>query len=114
MPTSQAIFVSCVILWIMFEEFYAVVKSIPKGSVMSYGQVARAAGFPRCARQVGFALHRNPDELNVPCHRVVFKDGSLSPAFAFGGKDEHRARLVAEGVTFIGDRVDMSKHIIYA
>jgi len=72
---------------------------------MSYGQVAALAGFPRCARQVGFALHQNPSQEEIPCHRVVFKDGSLSPAFAFGGENVQRRLLEGEGVTFNGDKV---------
>ena len=96
----------------MFAEFYEVVKQIPAGRVMSYGEVARRAGFPRCARHVGFALHGNPDPENIPCHRVVFKDGSLSPAFAFGGCEQQRAMLEREGISFIGERVDMIKHSI--
>lgn len=92
----------------MFNEFYEVVKQIPKGKVMSYGQVAMAAGFIGCARQVGFALHKNPDPKNIPCHRVVFADGRLSPAFAFGGENRQRQLLKDEGVMFVGDKVDMT------
>jgi len=84
----------------MFNAFYEIVKQIPCGKVLTYGQVAAMAGYPRCSRQVGFALHRNPDPKIVPCHRVVFKDGSLSPAFAFGGKDRQRQLLEAEGIKF--------------
>jgi len=96
----------------MFPAIYAVVKQIPKGRVMSYGSVALMAGFPGCARQVGFALHQNPDPDNIPCHRVVFKDGSLSAAFAFGGVQMQRGLLESESVAFIGDRVDMETHNI--
>ena len=93
----------------MFKAMYAVVKNIPKGKVASYGTVARLAGYPRCSRQVGFALHRNPDSENIPCHRVVFKDGSLSKAFLFGGENRQRELLEAEGVRFVGGRVDMER-----
>ena len=55
---------------------YEVVKSIPAGRVMCYGHVAALAGNPRGARGVGFALHRNPEPGIIPCHRVVFADGS--------------------------------------
>jgi len=96
----------------MFSEFYEIVKLIPKGKVASYGQVASLAGFNGCARQVGFALHKNPDQENIQCHRVVFKDGRLSPAFAFGGIDIQRKLLENEGVGFIGDRVDMKNYSI--
>lgn len=92
------------------ERIYETVKLIPCGRVMSYGQVARLAGNPRGARAVGFALHRNPQPGVIPCHRVVFRDGSLAPGFAFGGLDEQRRLLEAEGVGFTEDgRVDMEK-----
>ncbi|MDR3001365.1 MAG: MGMT family protein [Fibromonadaceae bacterium] len=92
----------------MFKAMYAVVKNIPKGKVASYGTVARLAGYPRCSRQVGFALHKNPDPENIPCHRVVFKDGSLSKAFLFGGENRQRELLEAEGVRFTQGKVDIS------
>ncbi|MDR2580386.1 MAG: MGMT family protein, partial [Fibromonadaceae bacterium] len=50
---------------------HAVVKKNPKGKVASYGTVAHLSGYPRCSRQVGFALHGNSDPHNIPCHRVV-------------------------------------------
>jgi len=93
----------------MFKAMYAAVKTIPKGKVASYGTVARLAGYPRCNRQVGFALHKNPDPENIPCHRVVFKDGSLSKAFVFGGVNRQRELLEKEGVRFIGEKVDMGR-----
>ncbi len=80
---------------------YEVVKRIPHGTVATYGQVAALAGAPRNARTVGYALHANPDPGVIPCHRVVFRDGSLAPGFAFGGPHEQRALLEDEGVTFI-------------
>ena len=83
-----------------FEEVYKIVKLIPYGKVMSYGQIARALGNPRMSRQVGWALHANPDPENIPCYRVVTKDGELSRAFAFGGINVQRALLSAEGITF--------------
>lgn len=89
---------------------YEVVRKIPRGTVASYGQVAFLAGNPRGARGVGFALHRNPEPGVIPCHRVVFKDGSLCSGFAFGGIDAQRNLLQAEGVCFLADgRVDLSK-----
>ena len=64
-----------------FETVYKIVSEIPTGKVISYGGVARLAGNPRMARQVGWALHVNPYQGVVPCHRVVMKDGSLSKGF---------------------------------
>ena len=94
-----------------FEMIYAVVKRIPKGKVASYGQIAELAGNPRWARVVGYALHVNPDPENIPCYRVVTKDGCLSPAFAFGGENAQRGLLEADGVEFDAEgRVIMEKY----
>lgn len=81
-----------------FERVYEYVREVPCGKVVTYGQVARAVGSPRAARQVGFALHVNPYPGIVPCHRVVNRFGSLAPAFAFGGREIQKQLLVAEGV----------------
>lgn len=83
-----------------FESVYEFVKTVPKGKVVTYGDVAKAIGKPRASRQVGWALHCNPYEGIVPCHRVVFKDGSLSRGFAFGGIDIQKSLLTSEGVPF--------------
>lgn len=95
-----------------FEKIYAVVRSIPKGRVASYGQVALLAGNPRWSRVVGYALHVNPEPITIPCHRVVTKDGSLSKAFAFGGENMQRTLLAEEGIEFLPDgRVDLSRFL---
>ena len=83
---------------------YDIVRRIPRGAVATYGQVATLAGRPRNARFVGFALHANPEPGVIPCHRVVFRDGSLAPGFAFGGPERQRAMLEEEGVPFIPPR----------
>ena len=91
-----------------FEKIYEQVKLIPKGKVASYGQIALLAGNPRWSRIVGYALHVNPDPDSIPCHRVVTKDGKLSPAFAFGGENMQRQLLLNEGVVFTDEStVDM-------
>ena len=97
----------------LFQEFYRVVRTIPPGKVATYGQVARLAGHPRSARFVGFALHANPEpgqgSTATPCHRVVFKDGSLCAGYAFGGPGVQRSLLESEGVGLSPDgRVDMA------
>ncbi len=92
------------------EQVFGIVKRIPEGRVTTYGTVARALGYPRGARQVGRLLHTNRTPLVVPCHRVVFRDGSLAPAFAFGGDDVQREWLEREGVPFLPDgRVDIAR-----
>ncbi len=95
-----------------FAKVYDVVRRIPLGKVATYGQIARIVGEPRAARQVGWALHVNPEPFVVPCHRVVNREGRLSGAFAFGGADAQRYLLMNEGVQFVADDVvDLQKHL---
>lgn len=83
-----------------FEKVYQAVKQIPVGKVATYGQIARICGNSRMSRQVGWALHVNPQPYVIPCHRVVNRNGKLAPAFAFGGADIQRQLLISEGVVF--------------
>ena len=97
-----------------FWRVYALLRQVPCGKVVTYGQIAAMLGAPRMARQVGYALHVNPEPGVIPCHRVVNRFGGLSPAFAFGGDNQQRILLEGEGVTFLEDgRVDMKKHMWY-
>lgn len=94
----------------VFELIYDVVRQIPKGKVATYGQVAALAGNKRWARVVGYALHVNPDPVNIPCYRVVNRQGEVSKAFAFGGENRQIELLKNEGVEFMDGRVDLSKY----
>ncbi len=93
-----------------YKAVYGVVSNIPRGKVLSYGDVARLVGRPRSARQVGWALHVNPQPGVIPCHRVVFKDGKLASGFAFGGMEVQAALLEEEGVEVFDGAVDMNKY----
>ena len=100
------------------ERVYEIVRRVPKGKVISYGQVAFLAGSPRGARAVGWALHRNPypwvmgGENPVPCHRVVNRQGGLSAAFSPCGRETHRLLLEMEGVGLRKDgTVDLEKYL---
>jgi methylated-DNA-[protein]-cysteine S-methyltransferase len=79
-----------------------VVRRIPPGSVLTYGQVAARAGRPRAARAVGNIM-RTCTRPDVPCHRVIGANGALG---GYGGRETlKRALLVAEGVPMAGSRV---------
>lgn len=94
----------------VFEKIYEVVKNIPCGKVATYGQVALLAGNPRWARVVGYALHNNPDPQNIPCHRVVNREGRVAPGYAFGGSGIQRKLLEKEGIVFEEDgHIDLQK-----
>ncbi len=80
----------------IFEKIYQEVKKIPIGHTRTYGEIAKK--IKTTPRVVGFALHRNKDPENIPCHRVVFKDGSLSSGYAFGGKKAQKEKLQKEKI----------------
>lgn len=94
----------------LYDKIYETVMAIPEGKVATYGEIAMLAGHPGASRIVGYALHRNPKPGIIPCHRVVFKDGSVAPGFAFGGPEIQRAMLENEGVKFNDDgKVNMTE-----
>jgi methylated-DNA-protein-cysteine methyltransferase-like protein len=85
---------------------YTLVSQIPKGKVLTYGDVAEYIGL-KTPRQVGWILHRNDDPVHVPCHRVIFSDGSVSGNYAFGGAEAQRKWLESEGVVFKKEKVNL-------
>lgn len=93
-----------------YEKIYEVVKQIPKGRVATYGQIAALAGNRRWARVVGYALHVNPDPENIPCYRVVNREGRLSDAFAFGGVNRQKVLLEADGIPVVDNHVDLERY----
>src|SRR5665811_389408 len=82
-----------------------VIRRIPRGRVCTYGTVAEAAGYPRCARHVAKVLN---DVHGLPWHRVLGSGGRISLKGEYGF--EQRFLLEAEGVRFKGRRVDMLSH----
>lgn len=88
---------------------FTLLKNVPKGYVVTYGQLAKHLKIPS-PRIVGRILHENKNPFNIPCHRVVFANGSLSPSYAFGGAKKQSQKLYNEGVTFIDDKVNLTKH----
>ncbi|HKJ50757.1 MAG TPA: MGMT family protein [Gammaproteobacteria bacterium] len=82
---------------------WEVVAAIPPGRVMGYGEVARAAGFPRYSRMVGASMGRSPDPL--PWHRVVRSNRTLAFEQGSSAYREQARLLKQEGVRFDGPRV---------
>jgi methylated-DNA-[protein]-cysteine S-methyltransferase len=70
---------------------------IPRGHVLTYGDVARKIGRPRAARAVGQALGSNPMPIVIPCHRVLGSDGSLHGYSGGGGIKTKEWLLKLEG-----------------
>ena len=90
----------------MLQRLRETVWRIPRGRGATYGEVARAAGYPGAARQVAWALHHSKG--GIPWHRVLGAGGHIRLPGHAGL--EQRARLESEGVAFRGSRVDMSRH----
>jgi methylated-DNA-protein-cysteine methyltransferase-like protein len=90
-----------------YDRIYSVVACIPRGQVATYGQVARLAGVPNGARQVGYALAALRSGHRLPWHRVVNAGGAVSLRDP-GAAEEQRFRLEKEGVRFgAAGRVDL-------
>ena len=89
---------------------WSTAKTIPRGRVTTYGQLAAAAGFPRAARLAGFALKNTPPKMELPWHRVLNAQGKISFPRNSAAFREQRRRLEAEGVVFLGGRVDLKRY----
>lgn len=95
-----------------YERVYAQVALIPFGKVCTYGKIAELAGYPKASREVGLAMSQVQSESNLPCHRVVNKNGTMAPGYAFGSKEQQRKMLKDEGIIFYENgNIDMPKHM---
>jgi methylated-DNA-protein-cysteine methyltransferase-like protein len=88
----------------------AAVKKIPRGRVCPYGVVAEVAGLPRRARLVGTVLRQTPASKGLPWFRVINASGRISFPQGSDSYDRQRKHLEAEGVDFVGGRVDLDRY----
>jgi methylated-DNA-protein-cysteine methyltransferase related protein len=88
---------------------YALVRRVPSGHVVTYGQVAALVGRARSARAVGGAIARCPDD--VPWHRVVNAQGRISRRRSESGMLTQRIRLEQEGVRLKRGRVSLTSYL---
>jgi len=93
------------------EDVVRIIKSIPAGRVMTYGQIAREAGSPRAARQVVRILHSMSNKYNLPWHRVINSKGEL-PKIGGSFAYMQKSMLEAEGVKVAENfTIDLNKYI---
>lgn len=93
------------------QKVYEIVRRIPVGKVMTYGQIAALIGVPRAARAVGYALHWVDESQKIPCQRVVNRFGGLAAGYGWGGQQAHKADLLVEGFEVKDDfTVDLAKY----
>jgi len=77
---------------------WAYLRKIPRGSVKTYTQVAKAIGKPHAVRAIANAIGKNPYAPKIPCHRVIRSDGSLGGYSGKGGVKTKRFLLKREGL----------------
>jgi methylated-DNA-protein-cysteine methyltransferase related protein len=88
---------------------FALVRACPAGRVTTYGWLAKAVGYPRGARMVGWIM--NETSQGVPAQRVINSKGELSGSWAFGQRGRMHALLETEGIVFsAGERVDLKRY----
>lgn len=89
---------------------WQVVNGIPRGHVLTYGEVARLAGKARWARRVSQAMRLTPRGVNLPWHRVVNAQGCISFPEDSDGYREQKDRLQSEGVVFLNGKIDLERY----
>ncbi|MGE0442534.1 MAG: MGMT family protein [Gemmatimonadales bacterium] len=95
-----------------YPQIWAVVRRIPPGRVLNYGAVARLAGLPGRARQVGYAMYALPAGTAVPWHRVVNAQGGISRRARSASELTQRMLLEQEGVRFgRGGKLDLERYL---
>ena len=87
---------------------YAALSQIPKGKVITYGNLAKLAGLPNGARLVGRLMCELPEGSNLPWHRVINAQGKLSMPVDSAGYCEQKYRLTKEGIEFMNEKIKLS------
>lgn len=96
----------------IYEKIFDIVRQIPLGKVTTYGHIAKAIGIKMSARMVGWALNSLAfQQTDIPAHRVVNRRGELTGRRYFPSPNYMKELLLSEGVTFIGEAVDLHKHL---
>jgi len=88
-----------------YEKVYALVSLIPQGKVLTYSIIAKKIGIH--PRFVGTILHKNPNPSQVPCYKVVNRQGRLAENFAFGGLAAQEEKLRLEGILLENGKVNL-------
>ena len=87
---------------------FALVRACPAGRVTTYGWLAKAIGYPRGARMVGWIMNESAE--GVPAQRVINSKGELTGSWAFGERGRMRQLLESEGIIFSDEHVDLKRY----
>jgi methylated-DNA-protein-cysteine methyltransferase-like protein len=88
---------------------WQVVAGIPRGHVLTYGEVARLAGMSRAARRVSMAMRRAPRGMKLPWQRVINAQGKISFPTDSSGYQRQKELLEQEGVVFMNGKIDLER-----
>ena len=95
----------------MRQKVYTYLRKIPKGKVVTYGQIGEYLGNKNYARVIGNILHNNEDPIKYPCYKVVNSKGQLAKNFGdLGGIETQKKRLINDGIEVINYKVDLNKY----
>jgi methylated-DNA-protein-cysteine methyltransferase-like protein len=108
-PTEQGPFTTKTDFDSWVKAVWQVVQEIPRGHVLTYGEVARLAGMSRAARRVSMAMRRAPRGMKLPWHRVVNAQGKISFPADSAGYQQQKNRLEKEGVIFLNGKIDLDR-----
>ena len=92
------------------QNVWKVVREIPPGCVLTYGEVAKLAGMPRMARRVSQAMRRAPRGMRLPWHRVINAQGRISFPENSNGWRRQKHLLQEEGVVFLDGKIDLERY----
>jgi methylated-DNA-protein-cysteine methyltransferase-like protein len=90
-------------------QVWKVVADIPRGHVLTYGDVARLSGMPRAARRVSQAMSWAPRSMKLPWHRVINAQGKISIPEDSPWHRKQKELLQEEGVVFLNGKVDLKR-----
>ncbi|MFZ2310298.1 MAG: MGMT family protein [Patescibacteria group bacterium] len=86
------------------EPVFKILKTIPRGYVVTYGQLAKLTGVPS-PRNIGWVLRQNDQPDYIPCYKVVMANGCLAAGYKFGGLSAQQKRLEQDGLIFEGGKI---------
>lgn len=82
-------------------------SAIPKGKVVTYGDLAKMAGYPNHSRYVGSVLKKLPKDTELPWHRVINGQGKISFPIDSAAFKEQKKRLEEDGIVILGDKINL-------
>ncbi len=94
----------------LYKRIWKAVKTVRKGRVATYGQIANLCDLRGHARLVGYALHNLPAKSGVPWYRIVNAKGMISLRKHTGAYDKQKLLLEKEGIVFVNERIDLTRY----